>query len=431
MAATHGHVEFAAEANTALRFGTMLLTAGASGYRVMRAVKRCARSLGFDNADVLVGFNTISCTFHHGDEFRTVVADVALPGVNASRIEALETTAHSMLRNYHTAEEINAALDDIERIPSPRWSPGVASVAAGIACAGFAVLNQFGYQAALIVLVAAAAGQLIRIALHAKHLNLLGATAIAAWAASSIYLIAAYLLPTSGDLSAGFIASVLFLIPGFPLFSSFVDLARFDFTAGIPRLCFALEIITVIMLTVSVVAMLSGTPPPVAPSHEPGWEYFIAGAVASLVAVGGFAILFNSSRRMALIAAVLGTIANVARLALLSLGVRGFLASFAGALVVGLVGAYAGKLAAVPRVTVTIPACVVMIPGATIYTAVHSFAQGDTPEALYAFTDVTLTVLFLAAGLTIARMCTDRAWAFAHYIDFDKRLGGRIHPLDG
>lgn len=172
---------------------------------------------------------------------------------------------------------------------------------------------------------------------------------------------------------------MLFLIPGFPQFSSFVDLARFDFTTGIPRLCFAFKIITVIMLTVSV---------------------------------------------------VLGTIANVARLALLSLGVRGFLASFAGALVVGLVGAYAGKLAAVPRETVTIPACVVMISGATIYTAVYSFAQGGTPEALYAVTDVTLTVLFLAAGLTISRMCTDRTWAFAHYIDFDKRLAGRMHPLD-
>ncbi|QYH20556.1 threonine/serine exporter family protein [Corynebacterium aquatimens] len=50
----------------------LLLSAGASSYRVIRAVKRCARSLGFDKADALVGFNTISCTFHHGEEFRTV-----------------------------------------------------------------------------------------------------------------------------------------------------------------------------------------------------------------------------------------------------------------------------------------------------------------------------------------------------------------------
>ena len=64
----------AAEANTCLRFGMMLLSSGAAGYRVIRSVKRCARSLGFDNADVLVGFNTISATFHKGEQFRTVVA---------------------------------------------------------------------------------------------------------------------------------------------------------------------------------------------------------------------------------------------------------------------------------------------------------------------------------------------------------------------
>ena len=104
-----------AEASTCLRFGVLLLAAGASGYRVIRAVKRCARSVGFDSADVIVGFNTISCTFHRCGQFRTAVADVPLPGVNASRIEALETVAHSLLQSYRTPEVIDAALDEIER----------------------------------------------------------------------------------------------------------------------------------------------------------------------------------------------------------------------------------------------------------------------------------------------------------------------------
>ena len=146
-----GQVDFAAEANTALRFGMMLLSAGAASYRVIRAVKRAARSMGFDNADVLVGFNTITCTFHHGEQFRTLVADVPLPGVNSSRIEALESTAHTLLQDYHTADEINAALDEIERIPTPRWPLWIAAIAAGLACAGFAVLNQFGYVAVGVV----------------------------------------------------------------------------------------------------------------------------------------------------------------------------------------------------------------------------------------------------------------------------------------
>lgn len=413
-----------------MRFGMLLLSAGAAGYRVIRDVKRCARSLGFENADVLVGFNTISCTFHRDGQFRTVVADVPLPGVNASRIEALETISHSLLQSYHSAEEINAALDEIERIPSPRWPLWVASLSAGIACAGFAVLNQFGYLAAALVFVAAMAGQFTRGALQRKHLNALGVTSIAAALASSLYLLFAFALPTPADVSTGFIASVLFLIPGFPLFSSLLDLARFDFTAGIPRLIFATEIITVTMLTVSVVAMVAGIPSPTPASPQPSWEYFIAGAVASFVAVGGFAILFNSSRRMALIAALLGSAANVGKLALLTCGMRDYLAAFLAALFIGIAGSQAGKIATIPRVTVTIPACVVMIPGTTIYAAVRAFSLGDTPEALYALTDVTFAVIFIAAGLTIARMLTDRTWAFSRHIDFGRELDGEVLPIN-
>ena len=46
------------EASTALRLGALLLSAGAPGYRVTRAVKRCARAMHFDDADVVVGFDT-------------------------------------------------------------------------------------------------------------------------------------------------------------------------------------------------------------------------------------------------------------------------------------------------------------------------------------------------------------------------------------
>ncbi|MCG7273966.1 threonine/serine exporter family protein [Corynebacterium afermentans] len=306
-----------AEANTCLRFGVLLLSAGASGYRVIRAVKRCARSVGFDEADVIVGFNTISCTFHRGLQFRTVVSDVPLPGVNASRIEALETAAHSLLQSYRTPEVIDAVLDEIERIPSPRWGLCLSTFAAGLACAGFAVLNQFGLATAALVCLAAMLGQLVRAFLHKAHFNLIGITMAASFVASSAFLLLDRVLPLASVVSPGFIAAVLFLIPGFPLFTSFVDLARFDFTAGIPRLFFALEIIVVIMLTVSVVAMLSGTPELPSAAVPTSAEFMVTGALASFVSVGCFALLLNSSRRMALIAATLGMAANVARLALL------------------------------------------------------------------------------------------------------------------
>lgn len=419
-----------AEASTCLRFGVLLLAAGASGYRVIRAVKRCARSVGFDSADVIVGFNTISCTFHRGGQFRTAVADVPLPGVNASRIEALETVAHSLLQSYRTPEVIDAALDEIERAPSPRWGLRVSTFAAGFACAGFAVLNQFGYATAVLVCVAAMLGQLVRTALHRAHFNLIGATMATAFIAASAFLLLARALPVAGVVTPGFVAAVLFLIPGFPLFTSFVDLTRFDFTAGIPRLFFALEIIVVIMLTVSTVAMLSGTPeatPAVVPRST---EFLVTGALASFVSVGCFALLFNSSPRMAFTAASLGMVSNAARLALLAAGVRSFLAAFCAALLIGVAGGILGRVAKIPRTTVTIPAAVVMIPGTVIYAAVHNFAVGDIINALSRFTEVSFVVLFIAGGLSVGRMLTDPTWAFSRYIDFGHQLVGEERPIN-
>ena len=213
-------------------------------------------------------------------------------------------------------------------------------------------------------------------------------------------------------------------------FTSFVDLARFDFTAGIPRLFFALEIIVVIMLTVSVVAMLSGTPQAQTAPVPKSAEYLASGALASFVSVGCFALLFNSSRRMALIAAALGMVANAARLALLADGVRSYLAAFVAALIIGIVGGLLGQVAKVPRTTVTIPAAVVMIPGPVIYAAVHNFAVGDIINALSKFTEVSFVVLFIAGGLSVGRMLTDPTWAFFRYIDFDHELVGEERPIN-
>ncbi|MDK8794286.1 threonine/serine exporter family protein [Corynebacterium sp. MSK041] len=107
---------------------------------------------------------------------------------------------------------------------------------------------------------------------------------------------------------------------------------------------------------------------------------------------------------------------------------RGFLAAFLAALFIGVVGSVAGRAARIPRVSVTIPASVVMIPRPAIYASVYNFALGETALALTRMTDVVLVVLYIGGGLAIARMITDKTWAFAHHIDFNKKLGGTHHP---
>jgi uncharacterized membrane protein YjjP (DUF1212 family) len=410
------------QADAVLRLGAMLMAAGTGGYRVIRAMKRAARALGFDGVDAVVSVNDITCTFHRAGRFRTVVVNHQNPAVDASRIEALENLSRS-LGDGATAASLTRDLDRIEENVRHRWSVWMQALAAGLACAGFAVLNHYSAAECAVVAVSAALGQVVRHLCAGRHLNQLGTTAVAAVTACLVYLGVSQLLTAVGvigspDFTIGYIASVLFLVPGFPLFSALLDLSRFDLTAGLSRLVYATTVIFTATMSVAVVSLITGLQPlsPDPASPDPAW--YIAAVVATAAGIGGFAVLFNSSRRMVLVAATIGVVGNLLRLVLVDAGMQPHLAAFLGALVIGLLGAVLTKVARLPRITVTVPASVIMVPGPLLYRTVYYVNSGDVDSALGTAATASLIILAIGAGLVVARMLTDRAWTFGRYIEF-------------
>lgn len=420
------HFELGLAADAVLRLGMLLMGAGTSGYRVIRGMKRAARALGFDRLDVVVSVTSIECTFHRGKQFRTVVAAQQSPAIDSSRIEALEYITHHMHQRI-TPQQLNSRLDRVEKnVRAPRWSPTVLTLAGACACAGFAVLNHVPWPAVAAVAVAAGAGQFTRTFVNRLHAIQLAGVAAGGTMACLVYWLITMIIPNPAAIDGGVVCSVLFLIPGFPLFSAVIDLARFDFYAGMSRLTYALSIIAVATFSVGVVCWITGISPepPASPSGMmPMWWYGVA-AIASFVGIAGFAFIFNSSRRMVLVASTVGMVANVGRLLLVGYtGLPFFPALFAG-LVVGLVGAIASKKADLPRITTTVPASVIMVPGAMMFSAVYHVTINDMSLALASATSAGAVVVAISAGLTLARMLTDRDWMFGHLINFDKPLEG-------
>ena len=115
------------DADAVLRLGAMIMAAGTGGYRVIRAMKRAARALGFDRVEAVISVNNITCSFHKGELFRTIVVNRDNPAVDASRIEALENLSHHMGSSY-TAEELHRELDQIEQRVGKRWLCWVAGL---------------------------------------------------------------------------------------------------------------------------------------------------------------------------------------------------------------------------------------------------------------------------------------------------------------
>ncbi|GAB3948189.1 threonine/serine ThrE exporter family protein [Corynebacterium tapiri] len=412
------------EADAVLRLGIMLMSSGSAGYRVIRAMKRAARSLGYTQLHAIITVTTIAVTFHRGPHFRTVVYNVDNPGVDASRIEALEDlTRH--LPERMTAEDLNARLDLIEATVRKRWSTWVICAAAAVACASFAILNGFEWHVCLVVGVAAALGKLAQHVAGAKHMRQLAGVAaggviapLAYWAITSATAALGWVEPEF--LAPGFVASVLFLIPGFPLFTSMIDLSRFDFPAGISRFAWALSVITCALLSVSLVSWVVGLRPD-APDSSASLYGPLVLALASFTGVAGFAFMFNSSRRMIILAAFIGMVGNLVKLGIVAGGSSIYLAVLLGGLTVGLLGFVVARLNHIPRVTTTVPAALIMIPGTSMFRAMAAVNGVDMDEVVRNGALSSTTVITIGAGLVLARMLTDRDWMFGHHIELGRR----------
>lgn len=401
------------ESGIILRVGTMLLGAGSGSYRVKIAMKQVGRALGIDSVDAQVTVNEITATARRGPIFRTEVAQSRSIGVNAHRIATLERLCGA-LEPGTPQQEIVDRLDEIERRPL-LYGTWANAVFAAVACAAFAFLNNGGPVEVLVVFFGAGLGQATRRVMLHRGFNQLGVTMLAAAVASVVYLGIVNLLFATGVVDtiheSGYISAVLFLVPGFPLLTAALDLSRLDFSAGVSRLTYALMIMTSAAMSVWAVSAVMGlTPDPAAPlALSPGLTLTLR-FVASAFGVLGFALMFNSRWRVALAAAGIGMVANVIRLEMIDAGVVVQAAACAAGLIVGILANLVAPRMKAPRITLSVPAVVIMVPGAAAYRAVYFLNDGQTVDALAYGVQAAFVVIALAIGMTIARTVTDGSW---------------------
>lgn len=408
-------VELIRQSGIVLRTGQLMLSAGTGSYRVKNAMQRVALALGLDRHHAHVTLTEITATSHRGSIFRTEVTEVRSIGVNSDRLAELERLTRA-LPPHVTVDEVAAELNRIER-KAPLYPPLVNALWGAMACGAFAFLNNGGPIEILGVLVGAGLGQYVRRAFAHRRYNQFGAAMVAAAVACLGYLGLVVGLEALGWVDPrheiGYVSAVLFLIPGFPLVTAALDLAKLDFSAGVARLTYALMILTSAALSVWAVSSIAGlSPDPVAPMVLAPVTMVALQALASFLGVLGFAFMFNSPGRMALTAAGIGMVANVVRIQLVDIGAAPQAGAAAAALIVGLLAAGLAPRVHVPRITVSVPAVVIMVPGAAAYRAVFFLNNGDMTQAIAFGMQAALVVVAIAIGLAVARMLTDRAWAF-------------------
>ena len=89
------------------------------------------------------------------------------------------------------------------------------------------------------------------------------------------------------------------------------------------------------------------------------------------------------------------------------------LAAFIGALVSGLLASIVRQKVGFPRIAITVPSIVIMVPGLYMYRAVFNFGITNINIGAYWITEALMIVIALPFGLLAARILTDKKWRHA------------------
>lgn len=374
-----------------------------------------AQAVGIEHIHAQVTYTEISLTTYANGTFRTEIAEQRTLGVNSQRIDALSHFLAMLPEHDFLVEDAHKALDRIEK-KKPLYSIPLSSFYSGIACAAFAFLNKGGVTECVAVFMAAMLGQIMRRQLMKHRVNHFGIWFICAVLSSLVYIGivggAHHFGWIDTSHQTGVMAALLFLVPGFPLVTAILDLIRQDFSAGISR-----SVYVAMLMMSSAIAVWCVT-------AALGWStttdidgYSLSPAVllgartiASFIAAFGFATLFNAPFRACTIAALNGAIINTMRLTLQDSGFPWLSAVGLAALLAGLIAAYASHHSYHSRVSLSVPAVVLMIPGVPFYRGISAINNGDATEAMAQLVVIILVIAAIGAGLAGARMLTDRSW---------------------
>ncbi len=400
--------------------GMMLLSFGTGAWRVRSAMNTMARNLNMTcSADIGLVSLEYTCVDEFGHSY-TQALSLPSTGVNTAKLNKMEAFVSQFEKDHGnwTIEKIHNTLEEITK-QKASYQPWQVALASGIACGGFTFLLGGGIFEVIYAFFGAMAGNYARRKMIDKRMTVLANVIVGVLVACCVYALAFYISNLFMRVSArhldGYIGAMLFVIPGFPFITSGLDISKVDMRSGLERMAFASMIIVVATAVGCIIALvLHLHPQDFLPLNLEPVILTILRLFASFCGVFGFSIMFNTEVKMAMLAAVFGAIANTMRLSLVDfVNWPPALAAFLGAFLAGILASIVRKKIGYPRIALTVPAIVIMVPGLYMYRAMFnltlaSFVQGEiwSIKAL-------LIVISLPLGLITARILTDPKWRHA------------------
>lgn len=402
------------------RVGLMMLSCGTEAWRVRESMNSMAKTLKVKcSADI--GLVSLEFTCYENGHSCTQALALPASGINMVKLDELEAFVKRFQNQGEkmTDKQINQALDQIQK-SSNHYSKLVISYAAAFACSAFVFLLGGGLVEMFCCFIAAFGGSYIKKLMSEKRITILAtiatSVAVACFSYSIIFGLLKYCFNLSYAHEAGYIGAMLFVIPGFPFITSGLDFAKSDMRSGLERMSYALMIIIVATLVGwSIALVVNLKPANFMALNLTSFEMMLLRIPASLIGVVGFSLMFDSTPKMAFTAGIVGAIANTVRLELVDLtAIPASLAAFIGAFIAGILASLIQKRCGYPRIAITVPSIVIMVPGLYMYRAAYELGNISLYSGTNWLVKAGLITLFLPLGLIIARLITDKKWRHAN-----------------
>lgn len=402
------------------RVGIMLLSCGTGAWRVRDSMDTIARTLGI-TCSTDIGLVSIEYTcFDVDNESYSQTLSLPATGVNMTKLNELE----KFVRQFEAGDgqwtigQIHKCLREIANQKSA-YSSVIAGLSSGLACAGFIFLLGGGLPEVICAFFGAGVGNYVRSLMGKRKITLVAKITVAVAVACVVYFacfnLGTLLFHLDHHHAYGYIGAMLFVIPGFPFITSGLDMSKLDMRSGLERLTYAILIITIATMAGWAVATVLNLHPGsmLKLKIDPGMLTFLR-LIASFCGVFGFSIMFNSRPNMAATAAIIGAMANTLRLSLVDYAYMApALAAFIGALLAGLLASVVRQKVGFPRISITVPSIVIMVPGLYMYRAVFNFGITNINIGAFWITEALMIVIALPLGLLAARILTDKKWRHA------------------
>lgn len=405
-----------------LRLGVAMLRNGTSSYRADLAMTRMAKALGVERVENYITPTGIISSVYSGREHRTQVERVPNLSVDLNRVTELELLSRHLSADV-TPQALNAALDRIDGL-RPGFSRVVVILMVGVACGALAAILNGGPIEFIAAFCGATAAQIVRFKMIDARFRPIPISVVCAAIATLIsYGIIRLAQPVFLPLlvqwgfhlpspRAGVVASVLLLVPGVSLVTSVLDIVRFDLVSGVARGIYAFTLIICIALGMLMVLSLTGfeileATLAAAPVDVPILVQYAAQASFGFLATVGFGILFNVPRYTIWRCGLVGALGHLLRFWLRQNGLSNEVATFSGALFVGVFGYWQARAYHLPRLVFTVVGIVSMIPGIPAFETLIFFSRGEIISGVTSLVRASLLTGAIAAGLGSARIFTE------------------------